>query len=103
MAAKARVVIADQNSAEFDALRRSYNSLLLVLQNIAAEAAATTITDVQAWTAISTAISTGVDSTSAPHTGTGRMVVGVSPTPLHPARAAEEVAKLVDMTSTSKF
>lgn len=103
MAAKARVVIGDQNSAEFDALRRSFNSLLVILQNIAAEQAAATTTAVQAAAALSSALSTGLDSSSAPHVGTGRMVYGVQPSPLAPARAAEEQAKLVDMTASSKF
>lgn len=103
MAAKARVVIADQNSAEFDALRRSFNALLLVLENVAAEHAAGTTTSAEAMSALSAALSTGIDSSAAPHVGTGRLVYGVAPSPLHPARNAESVDKLVDMSEASKF
>lgn len=103
MACKARLVVGDQNSAELDALRRSFNSLLIVLQNIAAEEAAATTTAVQAAAALSNALSTGLDSSSAPHVGTGRLVYGVHPTPTHPARAVEDVTKLEAMDAASKF
>jgi len=103
MACKARLVVADQNSAELDALRRSFNSLLIILQNIAAEEAATTISSVQAAAALSAALSTGIDLSSAPHVGTGRMVYGIHPTPTHPARQAEDVTKLETMDASSKF
>lgn len=103
MAAKARIVIGDQNSAELDALKRSFNSLLVVLQNIAAEEAAATTTAVQAAAALSAALSTGLDSSSAPHVGTGRMVVGVKSSPTIPMRAEETVTRLVDMTAADKY
>jgi len=103
MAAKVRLVIGDQNSLELDALRRSYNSLLIVLQNIAAEQAAATTTATQAAAALSTALSTGLDSSNAPHVGTGRLVYGVRPTPTHPARRAEEVTQLDTMTAADKY
>lgn len=105
--AKARHVIGDQNSAEFDALRRSFNSLLLVLEQLATEVDASTITTTQVWTVLKAAINSGVDSSAAggvsAHVGTGRQPVGVSPSPLHPARAAEESIKLVPMAAADKF
>ena len=83
--AKARLVVSDQNSAELEAMRRSYNSLLLVLENIASEVDATTLTAAQGFTALLSALSTGVDSsTTNSHVPTGRMVVGIRPTPTHP-------------------
>ncbi|NJL53721.1 hypothetical protein HC928_00350 [bacterium] len=103
--AKARVVVGDQNSAEFDALRRSFNSLLVVLERIASEVDATTLTAVEGFSALEAALTNGVDASGTPaaHVGTGRQVVGVKPTPLHPARRAEEVVKLVDMAAADKF
>jgi len=103
MAAKVRLVVSDQNSAELEALRRSYNSFLIVLQNIAAEEAAATTTSVQSAAALSAALSTGIDSSSAPHVGTGRLVYGVRPTPTQPLHRAEEVVKLETMTAADKF
>jgi hypothetical protein len=102
--AKARIVIGDQNSAELDALKRSFNSLLVVLEQIAIEEAATTTTAVQSAQALANALTTGVDSTaSTGHTPTGRMVVGIKSTPGIPSRRAEEANKLVTMSSADKF
>lgn len=94
MSVKARKVVGDQNSAEFDELRRNFNALLLILQNIAAEHSAGTTTSTQAMTALSTALSTGTDSTSAPHTGTLLTINGVVPTPRHPDRPRVEAQEL---------
>ena len=103
MAAKVRLVVGDQNSAELQALMRSWNSFLLVLQNIAAEEAAGTTTAVQSALALSTALSTGIDISAAPHVGTGRMVYGIRPTPTHPQRRAEEINRLETMTTADQF
>lgn len=103
--AKARVVVGDQNSAEFDELRRSFNSLLVVLENICAEVVATTLTAEEGLEALDAALSTGVDSSGTPaaHVGTGRQVVGVKPQVLAPPRRKEDVLKLVDMAAADKF
>lgn len=102
---KAKVVIGDQASAEYDALKRSYNSLLLVLKNISDEVVATTLTPIQGFQAISNALATGVDGsgTPAPHVGTGRMVTGIKSTPSIPIRRAEETSTLVDMSDADKY
>lgn len=103
--AKARVVIGDQNSAEFDELRRSFNSLLIVLQNICAEVEATTLTAEEGFEALGAALAAGVDASGSPagHVGTGRQVVGVKATPTIPQRRAEDVHKLVEMTAADKY
>jgi hypothetical protein len=103
--AKARVVIADSGSVEVDALRRSFNSLLVVLERVAGEEAAATTTAVQAAAALQAAIRDGIDASAAPHVGTGRMVAGVFPQPLKPNSAGVEVSldKLVGMDVSSKF
>lgn len=106
MAAKVRLVKGDQNSAELEALRRSFNSLLLILQNIAAEQAAATTTAVQAAQALSDAIANGIDNTNAPHTGTGRLLYGIKPTPTHPLHATDktvQAAGLKTMNVADKF
>lgn len=103
MAAKVRLIVGDQNSAELQALYRSWNSFLLVLQNIAAEEAAGTTTAVQAAAALRDALANGVDVSAAPHVGTGRLVYGIRPTPTHPQRRAEDVTKLETMTTADTF
>lgn len=89
--AKARLVVADQNSAELDQIRRGLNALMVVLENVASEVDAGNITADEAFTALLTTLSTGLDSTIASidggantYTGTEREVVGCRPTPLHP-------------------
>jgi hypothetical protein len=103
--AKARLVVGDQNSAELDVVKRSYNSLLLVLENIASEVDATTLTAEEGFSALLNALSTGLDSSGTPaaHVGTGRFVVGIKSTPVIPPRAAETVATLVEMIDSDKF
>lgn len=105
---KATVVIGDQASAEFDALKRSYNSLLLALKGISDEVVATTLTPIQGFQAISNMLATGVDGsgTPAPHVGTNRRVTGVKSSPAIPLRASEKansVIKLVDMVDSDKY
>lgn|SRR5690606_19455768 len=103
--AKARSVISDQNSAEFDELRRSFNSLLIVLQNIADEVADATLTAEEGFEALAAALETGVDEDGTPagHVGTRRQVVGVKGSPVRPLRSAEDVRKLVDMRPEDKY
>lgn len=66
--ARARKVVSDQNSQEFDELRRQFNNLLAIIEAVSVFA------DLQ------TAITDGVEAT------TGREINGVRPTPTHPRR-----------------
>ena len=101
--AKARPVVSDQHSAEFDELRRSHHNLLLVLEALAAEVDATTITAAEAFTVLAAALAAGADTSAAgtSHVPTGRELAGVKPTPLHPRRA--RARELVDMGVDSDF
>lgn len=103
MAAKVRLIVGDQNSAELQALYRSWNSFLLILQNIAAEEAAGTTSAVESAAALSNALSTGKDSDTVNHTGTQRLVYGIRATPTHPQRSAEDLNKLQTMISADPF
>ena len=67
--ARARKVVSDQNSQEFDELRRQFNNLLAIIEGAATLAA------------VQTAITAGVDTVV-----TGREINGVRPTPTHPRR-----------------
>lgn len=84
--ARARKVVSDQNSQEFDELRRQFNNLLAILQQYATEEAGATTTAVQAAAALADALTAGVDVDNSPHVGTGREINGVRPTPTHPRR-----------------
>jgi hypothetical protein len=84
--ARARKVVSDQNSQEFDELRRQFNNLLLILERFAREEAATTTSSVEAAEGLASALEAGVDGSVSPHVGTGREVNGVHPTPTHPRR-----------------
>ncbi len=66
--ARARKVVSDQNSQEFDELRSQFNNLLLILEGT---------TD---FSTLQTALTAGND------TVTGRDINGVRPTPTHPRR-----------------
>jgi len=103
--AKARRVIGDQNSAELDALKRSYNSLLVVLERVCEEVVATTLTPAEGFEAILNALNTGVDSSGTPaaHVGTSRLVVGVASSPPIPPRSAESAGDLVEMVPSDKY
>lgn len=103
MAAKVRLVVGDQNSAELQAMYRAWNSFLIILQNIAAEEAAATTTAVEAAQALADAIENGVDEDVGPHVGTGRLVYGIRPTPTHPQRRAEVVTDLQTMSASDSF
>jgi hypothetical protein len=95
--ARARKVISDQSSQEFDELRRQFNNLLQVLQRAAREEADGTTTALQAAEALATSIETGVDSTTVTgHVNTGRELNGVRPTPTHPRRARDQGTEEMD-------
>jgi hypothetical protein len=70
--ARARKVISDQSSQEFDELRRQFNNLLAILEVVA---------DLGTLQAVITA---GTDAV------TGREINGVRPTPTHPRRARNQ-------------
>lgn len=93
--ARARKVVSDQNSQEFDELRRQFNNLLLILQRNARDEADATTTAVQAAEALATAIEDGVD------VATGREVNGVRPTPTHPRRPRDLGTE--DMNDSSDY
>lgn len=85
-----RLVVGDQSSAEVDQLRRTTNSLLLILENLAGTTF-TALADMQE--ALANTLSTGVDSdfttatNSDAYVGTGLELVGLRPMNRHPARA----------------
>lgn len=103
--AKARRVVGDQNSAELDALKRSYNSLLIMLERVCEEVVATTLTPAEGFEAILNALNSGLDSSGVPaaHVGTGRLVVGVASTPQIPPRSAESASDLIEMIPSDKY
>lgn len=104
--AKARLVVGDQNSAELDAFKRSYNSLLLVLENVASEVDATTITTAEAFTVLMHVLAGGVDDSGsgvAAHAPTNRFVVGIKSTPQIPPRSVESAASLVQMSDSDSY
>jgi hypothetical protein len=97
--AKGRKVVADQNSAELDQLRRAVNGLLVVLENISTQVDAATITATEGFVALGLTINTGLDSTVATinggantYTGTGIALEGLIPTPKHPKRPQSAMA-----------
>src|SRR5687768_16705393 len=90
--AKRRKVQATGNAELFE-VRRQFNNLLLVLQNISEQVDAATITSTEGFVALGLTISTGVDSTVAAinggantYTGTGLEVLGVKAVNPVPAR-----------------
>ena len=109
--AKALPVISDVSSAEVDEMRRSFHALLVALQNVASEVDAGNITADEAFTVLLNTVSTGLDSDITGvdgggnnYAGTGVVVSGVKPTPLHPRRARKVgVAALVDLDENSEF
>jgi hypothetical protein len=81
--ARARKVVSDQSSQEFDELRRNFNNLLLIIEGT---------TDL---TSLKAAIVAGNDSV------TGVDINGVRPTPTHPRRARNLGTE--EMTSASDY
>jgi hypothetical protein len=106
--ARAKEVVSDMHSQEFDQVRRSLHDLMLVLENVASEVDAGNITADEAFTVLTTTLSngrdeniSGVDGGGNNYTGTQREVVGVKPTPLHPERPKN--SGTVSMGSSSDF
>lgn len=97
MAIRVRRVVSDNSSAEVDELRRQFNNLLLILETVCTEHAGA-MTDDQAFAALAQALSTGIDSDSTNHVGTGREINGVRPTPTHPRRARVQSTESADKT-----
>ncbi len=95
--AKARKVVADQNSEELDQLRRCVHTMMIMLQNLgtdlAAAAAVANINNIG--TGLEAAMSTGVDTAATDYTGSGLVIEGVDPTPKAPRRPS--VGKVVDL------
>ena len=91
--ARARKVVSDVSSQEFDELRRQFNNLLLILERNARDEADATTTADQAAEALATAIETGTDA------DTGREINGVRPTPTHPRRARNQSTEEMDGSS----
>jgi hypothetical protein len=101
--ARARKIVGDLNSAELDHLKRTVNTLILML-----ETAGTSVDDgataeeiLSAWSA---GIAAGVDNnpeSTANITSTGRTIEGLWTTPKHPDRP--KMPQLVDMNSDSDF
>lgn len=105
--ARARLVVADTNSAEMDSLRRQFNNLLLVLENVCAEVDAGNITADEAFTALVAALNNGtdvdialIDGGANNYAGSNRELLGVKPTPLHPRQVRGETR---DMDKDSNF
>ena len=98
--ARARKVVSDQSSQEFDELRRQFNNLLLVLENACTEVAGATTAD-QAFAAIAQALTNGSDTDATNHVGTGRELNGVRPTPTHPRRSRNQGTE--DMGNESDY
>lgn len=99
MAIRVTRVVSDNSSQEVDELRRQFNNLLLVLENVAALRVATTIDAAETWTAIRDALQKGVDETNGSYVGTTRELLGVRPTPTHPRRARSKQTEAADSTS----
>ena len=100
--AKARKVVGDQQSEEFDELRRTVHTLLHMLESAEASltAGATAENVLNAW---ADAVRTGKDDNPesiANITSTGRDVVGVQPSRVTPAR--RRFPELVALNKDSK-
>ena len=92
---RVREIVGDTQSAEIQQMRRSFNSLLRIIENVATLATATTINDLQAWEAIQDALVTGLDSDNTPYVGTGQEMVGIRVTPTA-RRKAQANARVVE-------
>ena len=105
--AKSRPVVSDTPGDEFGELRRQFNNLLLVLENVCAAVDAADITADEAFTVLATTLSAGVDSDitgvdggANNYAGTGRECAGVKPTP---AVRPNGQRALVDMDNGSDY
>lgn len=100
--ARARIVVSDTSSEEVDALRRTVNTLILMIETAEASITATASAEdvLNAW---ADAVRTGVDDNPesiANIVSTGRPLEGIRPTPKHPRRPKR---RLDDMTAESDF
>jgi len=100
--ARARLVISDTSSEEVDQLRRTVNTLVLMLETAEASltAGASAADVLNAWAATAR---TGTDDNSeaiANIVDTGRELVGMKPTPKHPRRRR---GSLRDMVADDDF
>jgi hypothetical protein len=90
---RVRLIVGDQQSAEFEQLRRSYNNLLRVLENIASQVGGNIPADSQsAFDVLNGVISTGDDASGSggvgAYVGTDNEILGLRPTPT-PVRKAQ--------------
>jgi hypothetical protein len=95
--ARARLVVSDVSSEEVDQLRRTVNTLLLMLETAEASitAGASAEDVLNAWAdAVRTATDDNPESI-ANITSTGREVVGLKPTPTLPRRVRQELRDMV--------
>jgi hypothetical protein len=101
--ARARLVTADTSSEEVDQLRRTVNTLLLMLETAEASltAGASAEDVLNAW---ADAIRTGTEDNPesiANVVSTGRELVGLRPSPTHPQRPRNQTTQT--MTADSDF
>jgi len=104
---RARLVIGDQSSQEFDELRRNFNALLLLLEDLGARLAAEVVTAPSAadgeilavFQSLSDAITSGADTDPntllVTHVPTSLEINGLKPTPRHPTRRAQPTVAMV--------
>ncbi len=92
---RVREIVGDTQSAEIQQMRRSFNSLLRIIENVATLRVATTIDAAETWLAIRDALVTGLDSDNSPYLGTGQEMVGIRVTPTA-RRKAQANARVVE-------
>ena len=92
---RVREIVGDTQSAEIQQMRRSFNSLLRIIENVATLRVATTIDAAETWLAIRDALVTGLDSDNSPYLGTGQEMVGIRVTPTG-LRKAQANARVVE-------
>ena len=100
--ARARLVVADGSSEELDQLRRTVNTLLLMIES-AEQSLTDTATAEDVLNAWADAVRTGLDNNPesvANITSTGREIVGCRPQPGAPRRPKRA---LTDMSDSSDF
>jgi len=98
---KGKKVIADQSSAELDALRKTVHSLILVVRNLCTlgGVSANHAALIAILLAVGENIDNGTDIDGTGYTGTGLEIAGVIPQPKHPQRPSFS-DNLVDIAST---
>ncbi len=94
--ARARLVISDVSSEEVDQLRRTVNTLILMLETAEASitAGASAAEVLGAWAdGVRTGTDDNPDSVSNV-VSTGREIVGLKPTPTHPRRVLQQLRSM---------